>query len=102
MKIPAICGTRCLFGVSAVSPTDAWTAGSSYRAKGLILHCSGMACTRVKSAVPSRTQELFGVSADSPIDAWAVGGYGSGNSLDKVLILHWDGTTWTQVSPTGS
>ena len=105
MKIPAICETSCLYGVSAVSPTDAWTAGSSYSTgpyKRLILHCNGTACTRAKSPVLGQTQMLFGVSADSPIDAWAVGGYGSGKSLDKVLILHWDGTTWTQVSPTGS
>ena len=36
------------------------------------------------------------MSAISASDAWAVGGYVTG-SQSPTLILHWDGTTWTQV-----
>jgi hypothetical protein len=39
---------------------------------------------------------LSAVDATSATDAWAVGGYSSG-SASGTLILHWDGTAWTQV-----
>jgi hypothetical protein len=107
VKIPALscAAQQCLRDVSAVSATNAWTAGNYTNSSGVqelvILHCNATACTRVKSPVPGQTQVLFGVSADSPADAWAVGGYGS-RYLDKILVLHWDGATWTRVSPAGS
>jgi hypothetical protein len=36
------------------------------------------------------------VAATSGRNAWAVGSYGSGPST-RVLIEHWNGTTWQQV-----
>jgi hypothetical protein len=36
---------------------------------------------------------LSAVDATSATNAWAVGTYGT----FKTLILHWDGTAWTQV-----
>ena len=37
------------------------------------------------------------MAATSASDAWAVGYYYSGTA-DQSLILHWDGTSWTQVT----
>jgi hypothetical protein len=37
------------------------------------------------------------VSAISASDAWATGGYETSSNQSLNLILHWDGTTWTQV-----
>jgi len=41
--------------------------------------------------------ELFDVSAVSDSDVWAVGSYVDDNTSDTdTLILHWDGTKWSQ------
>jgi Bacterial Ig-like domain (group 3) len=95
-----------LTGVSAVSGSDAWAVGYYHTATGayktLILHWNGRAWSKVKSPNPSQggvgLDELFGVSAVSGSDAWAVGEYTGfpANAYDT-LILHWNGTAWTQV-----
>jgi hypothetical protein len=91
-----------LFAVSAVSGSDAWAVGrqnSTGVFKTLILHWNGTAWSKVKSPSPSLADaELMGVSAVSGSDAWAVGWYWNrtGTATDT-LILHWDGTAWTQV-----
>ncbi|MEO5951890.1 MAG: hypothetical protein ABIQ44_05400, partial [Chloroflexia bacterium] len=41
---------------------------------------------------------LYGVEAASPNDVWAVGYYRPASSPLQTLIVHWDGSTWTQVS----
>jgi len=44
---------------------------------------------------------LNGVSAGSATDVWAVGYYGritAQATAGKPLILHWDGTSWTQAA----
>jgi hypothetical protein len=38
------------------------------------------------------------VSATSGSDAWAVGSYDNGNPPESVLLLHWNGSTWTAVA----
>lgn len=45
-------------------------------------------------AVTTYNGDLEGVSAVSASDAWAVGGNGAGLSM----ILHWNGTSWTQAA----
>jgi Bacterial Ig-like domain (group 3) len=99
-------GLNGLVGVSAVSGSDAWAVGSSssydtpYVSDTLILHWNGTAWTQVHSPSPSSVSynELHGVSAVSGSDAWAVGFYDV-NEIggSKTLILHWNGTAWTQV-----
>jgi len=41
---------------------------------------------------------LNAVSATSPTDAWAVGSAGHRNKADTLLIVHWDGVSWKQVT----
>jgi hypothetical protein len=99
-----------LFGVSAVSRSDAWAVGrqnSTGVFKTLILHWKGTAWTQVKSPNPSTdppytpANSLDGVSAGSSRDAWAVGDFLASDGLSHALVLHWNGTAWTQVkSPT--
>jgi hypothetical protein len=88
--------------VSADSPTDVWAVGD-YTPAGdsvtltLILHGDGTRWSKVPSPNPGGTtigdSELYAVSALSPTDAWAVGQY---DGLDRRLILHWNGSAWSQ------
>jgi hypothetical protein len=60
------------------------------------------AITRSAAARPAATKytaagALSGVAAASASNAWAVGHAGSG-SAPKVLMLHWNGTSWTRVT----
>ena len=106
MRITAVAGNcrrglpgwAALVGMVMLAAVTAGLAAGGRPVQAAVRHLPG---ARTLDTI-SPAGELGSVSAVSPADAWAVGGYGSGKSLDKVLILHWDGTTWTQVSPTGS
>jgi PASTA domain-containing protein len=103
-----------LFDVAVVSACDVWTVGDSAGAgtgglrQPLIEHWTGGGTWTV---VPSlrveagRQAELTSVSAISASNIWAVGNYVDGRD-GTVLILHWDGTSWTRqtvgVSTVGS
>jgi hypothetical protein len=93
-----------LFGVSAVSPTDAWAVGDyiddvTGHRDTLIVHWNGTAWSQIPSPNPSPgMNELFAVSADSATDAWAVGDFRDLSTDHLIpLILHWDGTAWSQI-----
>jgi hypothetical protein len=46
---------------------------------------------------------LTSVSADSASDAWAVGAYRNNTTgVRDTLILHWNGTAWSQVATPAS
>ena len=95
-----------LTAVSALSPTDAWAVGlgGSGSTQSLVLHWDGTSWTRQRSPNPAGTStgkfnDLNGVAAVSATDAWAVGTYGHQGLMTpagKPLVLHWDGTSWTQ------
>jgi hypothetical protein len=58
-----------------------------------------------KAATPnpgaSNGSTLLGVTALSSSDAWAVGAYTGSNLVGNTLVLHWNGSGWTQIaSPT--
>jgi hypothetical protein len=94
---------QMLYGVSAISATDAWAVGEERFPfpSSLILHWNGQKWFRVPS--PGGTEGtapiLSAVSAVSSTDVWALGSDGSGRSgVDgRALILHWDGSAWHQV-----
>jgi hypothetical protein len=93
-----------LGGVSADSATDAWAVGeyftgpTSHTGKTLILHWNGTAWSKVPSPNPrGRFDALGGVTAISPTDAWAVGAMSTSTDGSRTLILHWNGTAWSQV-----
>lgn len=101
-----------LNGVSASSATDAWAVGDYVsNATGywetLILHWNGAAWAQVMSPNTSREVNILaGVSAAAANDAWAAGysfNYsskrgGSPPGPHHMLVLHWDGTSWTKVA----
>jgi hypothetical protein len=105
--VPHLAGD--LAAVTALSPSDAWAVGrccGPNLGKSLVLHWNGTTWTRQASPNPSQMgagsfNRLSGVSAVSGTDAWAVGYYGritAQGSAGKPLILHWDGTSWTQAA----
>jgi hypothetical protein len=67
------------------------------------LHWNGTAWSKVKSPNPSSdppnipANALSAVSARSASDAWAVGTYDH-NGVSDALVLHWNGTSWTQAT----
>lgn len=97
-----------LYGVSAVSRTDAWAVGAYQgltRFGGpLVLHWNGTGWRRVSAPNPGSgagdANILVGVSGVAPNDAWAVGTHdyiSAGNRVRNVgLILHWNGTSWVR------
>jgi hypothetical protein len=97
-----------LHGVSALSATGAWAVGGGHRS--VVLQCGAASCTRVASPNPGtvgspsfRFRSLSGVTALSPSDAWAVGSYGGfldggKTQVSKTFVVHWNGTSWTQVA----
>ncbi len=106
MKSPAPSGGTGiqLTGVSTVSATDALAVGT-YTPRGVgnatfLLHWNGTAWKQMTIPIPSgaTNTRLFGISADSASDAWAVGQYENSSLVTLPLLLHWNGTAWTQVT----
>ncbi len=92
-----------LSGVYARSANDVWAVGeyssSSTPLATLILHWNGTKWAQVPSPNPGAPgNELNAVSADSATDAWAVGTILASGGVTDTLILHWNGTSWSQVS----
>jgi hypothetical protein len=104
--IPAITGS--LKAVTELSPGNVWAVGLGGFTSGtsLVLHWDGTSWTRQASPSPGGTgvsdfSRLLGVSALSATNAWAVGEYGHETAMFQVgkpLVLHWDGTNWTQTA----
>jgi hypothetical protein len=92
-----------LKAVRGSSATNVWAVGyfvnSNNVDQTLILHWNGTAWKQVPSPDPSGPaldQELTSVASNSARDAWAVGFYYTG--VDKSMILHWNGSSWKQVT----
>jgi hypothetical protein len=83
-----------LLAISAVSPNDIWTLGSSSalnQNSPLAIHWDGAGWTIIPT--PSITPAtLFAVEAIAANDVWAVGSAGS-----STLTLHWDGVAWSVI-----
>lgn len=94
-----------LHSASGVSANNIWAVGSSHNgtapSRTLIQHWNGSEWRIVPSPNPdSQLNELRGVAAISANDVWAVG-YRGGTQNEtplQTLILHWDGTSWSQVA----
>src|SRR5439155_364795 len=92
-----------LYGVSALSASDAWVAGYANSCYGcapstLSLHWNGTTWSVIPSPNGgSSSNMLEGITAISTNDVWAVGTYQNG-SVAQTLTLHWNGTAWSVVS----
>jgi len=91
-----------LTSVSAVSSNDVWAVGTGTNSLYIItIHWNGSNWSEVITPEPANDSiNLNEVDALSSNDVWAVGYYFSLDvGGDVPLILHWDGTQWTQVEP---
>jgi hypothetical protein len=98
--------SNLLYGVTAVSATDVWAAGSeipdaSALSSSLVLHWNGRKWSRVHSPTASKTSTtLYGVSAASAKDIWAVGnaciGCGAPGMTADAFTIHWNGKRWSR------
>jgi hypothetical protein len=95
---------RQLYGVKAVSATDAWSVGwyydTSLRGEALILHWNGTAWTQVTAPDPGTSgNTLESVAGTAANDIWAVGYYsnsGEKGVLAHPLAVHYNGTSWVE------
>jgi len=100
-----------LYSVAAVSATDIWAVGMisspTLFSKILIEHWNGK---QWQTIPPSLGGTLFGVAAITANDAWVVGSTARGPTTrgstesaigGKVLVMHWDGTRWSQATSPG-
>lgn len=91
-----------LYGVTAISPTDAWAVGSNAACTNcsspIIEHWDGKAWTIVSPPIVN-SANLTAVAAASSTNVWAVGYSGNINNPQtlRTLTLHWDGTAWSVV-----
>jgi hypothetical protein len=97
---PAGLGSE-LYGVAAISASDAWVVGDTVTAGGdnpLIEHWNGRSWTLVPSPALGASGQLAAVADLSPDSAWAVGGGilcpGQGA---MTVIEHWNGRSWALV-----
>ena len=103
-----------LAGVHMISATDGWAVGfgdnSLAQNLTLVLHWDGKAWAQVPSpsfGVANGGSRLGAVNALTGSDAWASGLTFTDAGGEGTLLLHWNGTSWTQVpapspSPGGS
>jgi hypothetical protein len=101
-----------LAGVAVVSSSSAWAVGASCNlcmapgvlGRTLIVHWHGTTWSRVRSPSPGVSANLTSVTAGRGSGTWAVGGYcpsGCSNvsgAAERVLIMRWDGSTWSRVA----
>jgi hypothetical protein len=77
-----------------------WARSRQVRARGWAAGAIALTVTLTAAAAPAPRQtagsyrgDVHGISVVSPTDAWAVGGTDTGK---PGLVLHWNGTAWTQ------
>src|SRR5256884_524470 len=104
-----------LLGVSAGPGGTAWAVGDSCMSRCgttsavyrmLILHWDGKAWSLVTGPGLGSDAYLYGVSAGPGGSAWAVGyictsGCHTASEADQMLVLRWDGTSWSQAAAPG-
>jgi hypothetical protein len=89
-------GYHALYGVAAISPTDALTAGTGgSRDTARSRHWTGDLWMPTHPPGRKRASTfMYGVAAMSSSDAWMVG-----TTQGRALMAHWDGSEWTRNPP---
>ena len=106
VTIPGLPALVALNAVDALSPSNVWAAGEAGSGQAfapnstLIVHWNGTAWTRVPSPGPSALDlTLNALSMDSATDGWAAGDvYHPKTNTVTGVALHWNGTSWQQVT----
>ncbi|MEU4218042.1 hypothetical protein [Actinoplanes sp. NPDC026623] len=96
--------------VDATSATNAWAVGYANGDSGvnglprntLAMRWNGSSWSVIATPQPgTNVRQLYGVKAFSTGEAWSVGWYYDTNFHGEALMLHWSGSTWTQVAVPG-
>jgi hypothetical protein len=105
---PPINGGSSLFGVGAISPSDAWAVGAiADAARSYALHWNGASWTEVPTPDPSTFRPVnlpVSIVALAHDDVWAVGAYnssgggGTGLPTSQTFSMHWDGHAWSWIA----
>jgi hypothetical protein len=98
----ALTSNNYLYGVDALSADDVWAVGgyqNGTQLRTLAVHWDGSRWSKLTTPNPGSDgiNLLQGVAAVADDDVWAVG-YKSAAGLYKTLILHWNGSTWSEVA----
>lgn len=103
---PSVDHDCALRGLVMLSITDGWAVGGSGPGAGedftrtFIIHWDGTTWTTSPSPSPgTMNNQLDGVAANAADDVWAVGRSRSKETggQSEALVLHWDGSIWSQV-----
>ncbi|NUR31300.1 MAG: hypothetical protein HOV83_36560 [Catenulispora sp.] len=105
VDLPPLGDNFDISGIDAGGRQDVWVAGTGYTDRDvtgerlLILHWNGYGWKRFPApATTMVVQRVARVRAVAPDDVW-IAGLGQrdpgGWDIDRPLILHWDGVTWT-------
>jgi hypothetical protein len=105
VAVPRPAGTNTAFtAVKAFSAGDVWAVGTSSTTSVRMtsaMHYDGTAWTHPATPSPgTRNNDVTAVDGSGPHDVWAVGyslNLPYGNRIRQSLILHWNGTAWSQV-----
>ena len=106
LTVPRPAGTNTSFtSVKAFSASDAWAVGTtstSSIAMTLAMHYTGSGWTTTPTPSPgTRNNWVTAVDGTAANDVWAVGyslNLPYGNRIRQSMILHWNGTAWSQLS----
>jgi len=96
-----------LTSVTTVSACDVFVAGTqdfTGARTALVEHWDGTTWSVTPTPfLPSDHLHVASIHGDSSNDVWAVGGFRDSQGIDRALIMHYDGSSWTQVpSPSPS
>jgi len=95
-----------LNAVSMLSNAEGWAVGNVVGSAFTLLHYAGSSWSLATSPTACSGQNLNGVSAVYHQEAWAVGvnygGNGSCGGTKRYTVLYWNGTGWTELTPTSS
>lgn len=99
-------GNGWLHGIAAAGPNDIWAVGEYDKAdfnspgKALALHWNGAnwSASVPPNPSPFGINPLKSVVGRGPNDFYAVGEFQTGSQGLNTFAVHWDGTSWTQVS----
>ncbi|HEV2791333.1 MAG TPA: hypothetical protein VGV69_08570, partial [Solirubrobacterales bacterium] len=96
-----------LFGVSCTSTSSCWAVGNFHNAteggrKNFGTRWNGSSWAPAALPAPEAAVGAFSeaVSCGSASDCVAVGGWIDSEGVEKPLAVRWNGTTWSQITPT--
>lgn len=100
--LPFITGGSFLNALHAISAVDIWAAGSqagSPTRPCYVIHYNGSSWTEIPvpavGVYRNRFSDIHGISSN---DIWAAGHWGNSYGDFHALIMHWNGTNWSNIT----